>query len=98
MQQNPLPSSVTGIDSLIHAAGHHRPLTLSVAPTDFAPLLDDVRAQIGRVVLIGTVPHGDLRFHPTSWLNLASHDSFSVPPAIAALRRTSDIGITYLIS
>lgn len=43
MQQNPLPTSVTGIDSLIHAAGHHRPLAPSVAATDFVPLLDDVR-------------------------------------------------------
>jgi type IV secretory pathway VirJ component len=37
------------------------------------------------VVLIGTVPHGDLRFHPASWLNRASRDSFPVLPAIAAL-------------
>jgi hypothetical protein len=43
MQQNPLPSSVTGIDSLIHAAGHHRPLAPGLAITDLAPLLDDVR-------------------------------------------------------
>ena len=43
MQQNPLPSSVTGIDSLIHAAGHHRPLAPGLPATDLAPLLDDVR-------------------------------------------------------
>ena len=50
------------------------------------PLLPEtVRAQVRHVVLIGTVPHGDLRFHPASWLNRASHDSFAVPPAIAAL-------------
>jgi len=46
----------------------------------------DLRAQVGHVVLIGTGPNGDLRFHPASWLNLASHDSFPVRPAIAALK------------
>ncbi|UAL11090.1 virulence factor [Caulobacter segnis] len=48
----------------------------------------DLRAQVSHVVLIGTGPHGDLRFHPASWLNLASHDSFPVRPAIAALKDT----------
>lgn len=43
MQQNPLPSSVTGIDSLIHAAGHQRPAVSGMATTHLAPLLDDVR-------------------------------------------------------
>ncbi|HSX93287.1 MAG TPA: hypothetical protein VLG41_10230 [Hydrogenophaga sp.] len=44
MQQNPLPSSVTGIDSLIHAAGHPlRPLASGLPSTNLAPLLDDVR-------------------------------------------------------
>ena len=46
----------------------------------------DLRNQISHVVLIGTGPNGDLRFHPASWLNLASHDSFPVRPAIAALK------------
>lgn len=46
----------------------------------------DLRGQISHVVLIGTGPRGDLRFHPASWLNLASHDSYAVQPAIAALK------------
>ena len=46
----------------------------------------DLRAQVSHVVLIGTGPNGDLRFHPVSWLNLASRDSFPVRPAIAALK------------
>jgi len=54
-------------------------------PAIIPRLPEDLRAQIGHVVLIGTVPHGDLRFHPASWLNRASHDSFPVVPAIAAL-------------
>jgi type IV secretory pathway VirJ component len=34
------------------------------------PLLPaDLRGQIQGVVLIGTGPHGDLTFHPASWLN-----------------------------
>ncbi|MET3666730.1 AcvB/VirJ family lysyl-phosphatidylglycerol hydrolase [Caulobacter sp. 1776] len=45
----------------------------------------DLRGQIGRLVLIGTGPNGDLQFHPASWLNLATPDSFPVRPAIAAL-------------
>lgn len=49
-------------------------------------LAPDVRASVSRLVLIGTGPHGDLRFHPASWLNLASGDSFPVAPAIGALR------------
>lgn len=56
----------------------------------------ELRAQISHVVLIGTGPHGDLRFHPASWLNLASPDSFAVRPAIAALkaREMKDVKIT----
>lgn len=46
----------------------------------------ELRNQISHVVLIGTGPNGDLRFHPASWLNLASRDSFPVRPAIAALK------------
>ncbi|MDR6624606.1 AcvB/VirJ family lysyl-phosphatidylglycerol hydrolase [Caulobacter segnis] len=60
-------------------------------PVIIPRLPDDVRAQISRVVLIGTGPDGDLRFHPVSWLNLASRDSFPVAPAIAALK---DLKIT----
>jgi type IV secretory pathway VirJ component len=56
----------------------------------------ELRAQVGHVVLIGTGPNGDLRFHPASWLNLASHDSFPVRPAIAALKdvEMKDLKIT----
>ena len=54
-------------------------------PAIIPRLPEDLRAQVGHVVLIGTVPHGDLRFHPASWLNRPSHDSFPVLPAIAAL-------------
>lgn len=60
-------------------------------PAIIPKLPDDVRAQISRVVLIGTGPDGDLRFHPVSWLNLAPRDSFPVAPAIAALK---DVRIT----
>lgn len=55
-------------------------------PAIIPKLPDDVRGQISRVVLIGTGPDGDLRFHPASWLNLAPRDSFPVAPAIAALK------------
>ena len=56
----------------------------------------DLRAQVSHVVLIGTGPHGDLRFHPASWLDLASRDSFPVRPTIAALKDTDmkDVKIT----
>ncbi|MCK5908696.1 MAG: virulence factor [Caulobacter sp.] len=60
-------------------------------PAIIPKLPGDVRAQISRVVLIGTGPDGDLRFHPVSWLNLAPRDSFPVAPAIAALK---DVKIT----
>ncbi len=60
-------------------------------PAIIPKLPADVRAQIRRVVLIGTGPDGDLRFHPASWLNLAPNDSFPVAPAIAALK---DLKIT----
>lgn len=44
MHNAPLPS-VAGIDSLIHAAGHHRPLpaVAGAAATPLSSLLDDVR-------------------------------------------------------
>lgn len=56
----------------------------------------DLRAQISHVVLIGTGPNGDLRFHPASWLNLATDDSFPVRPAVVALKETAmkDVKIT----
>lgn len=57
----------------------------SALPAIIPRLPEDLRAQVSHVVLIGTVPHGDLRFHPASWLNRPSHDSFDTPPAIAAL-------------
>ena len=65
-------------------------------PAIIPRLPSDLRAQIGHVVLIGTGPHGDLRFHPASWLNLAPSDSFPVSPAIAALPRLTmgDVKIT----
>ncbi|KQY26529.1 virulence factor [Caulobacter sp. Root487D2Y] len=51
------------------------------------PLLPpDLRGQIQRIVLIGAGPHGDLAFHPASWLNRASADSFPVAPAVEALK------------
>lgn len=49
-------------------------------------LPQDLRAQIKGLVLIGTGPHGDLRFHPASWLNRATSDSFPVAPAVEALK------------
>lgn len=51
----------------------------------------DLRAHVSRLVLIGAGPNGDLQFHPVSWLNLASSDSFPVRPAIDAL---TDMKIT----
>lgn len=51
------------------------------------PLLPaDLRGQIKSVVLIGAGPNGDLAFHPASWLNRPSADSFAVAPAIEALK------------
>jgi type IV secretory pathway VirJ component len=51
------------------------------------PLLPaDLRAQIKGVVLIGTGPSGDLMFHPASWLNRPTADSFAVAPAVEALK------------
>ncbi len=51
------------------------------------PLLPaDLRDQIKSVVLIGTGPHGDLTFHPASWLNRATADSFPVAPALEAMK------------
>ena len=46
----------------------------------------DLRDQIRSVVLIGVGPHGDLTFHPASWLNRATADSFPVAPAVEALK------------
>ena len=46
----------------------------------------DLRAQIKGVVLIGTGPSGDLAFHPASWLNRPTADSFAVAPAVEALK------------
>jgi type IV secretory pathway VirJ component len=51
------------------------------------PLLPaDLRGQIQGLVLIGTGPHGDLTFHPASWLNRPTVDSFPVVPAVEALK------------
>ncbi|USQ95573.1 virulence factor [Caulobacter sp. RL271] len=50
-----------------------------------------LRAQVTHIVLIGTGSNGDLQFHPVSWLNLTSRDSFPVRPAIAAIK---DVKIT----
>ena len=46
----------------------------------------DLRAQIKGVVLIGTGPNGDLAFHPASWLNRPTADSYAVAPAVEALK------------
>jgi type IV secretory pathway VirJ component len=46
----------------------------------------DLRAQISGLVLIGTGPNGDLKFHPASWLNRPTADSFPVAPAVEALK------------
>jgi type IV secretory pathway VirJ component len=46
----------------------------------------DLRAQITGLVLIGTGPSGDLKFHPASWLNRPTADSFPVAPAVEALK------------
>jgi type IV secretory pathway VirJ component len=54
-------------------------------PAIIPQLPADLRSHIGRLVLIGTGPSGDLQFHPTSWLNIATPDSYPVRPAIAAL-------------
>ncbi|HWT52178.1 MAG TPA: AcvB/VirJ family lysyl-phosphatidylglycerol hydrolase [Caulobacter sp.] len=63
-------------------------------PAILPQLPADLRAQVGHVVLIGTGPHGGLQFHPTSWLNLATPDSFPVRPAIDALKAEQDVKIT----
>lgn len=60
-------------------------------PAILPQLPAELRAQVSRIVLIGTGPSGDLQFHPVSWLNLATRDSFPVRPAIAALK---DVKIT----
>jgi type IV secretory pathway VirJ component len=54
------------------------------------PLLPaDLRGQIRSLVLIGTGPHGDLVFHPASWLNRPTAHSFPVAPAVEALKGLS---------
>ncbi len=60
-------------------------------PAIIPQLPADVRGRISRLILIGTGPHGDLQFHPTSWFNIATPDSFPVRPAIGAL---TDLKIT----
>ncbi|WP_297516248.1 AcvB/VirJ family lysyl-phosphatidylglycerol hydrolase [uncultured Caulobacter sp.] len=60
-------------------------------PAIVPKLPDDIRAQVGHLVLIGTGPRGDLHFHPTSWLNIPARDSFPARPAITAL---TDLKIT----
>ena len=45
----------------------------------------DARSRVSRVILIGTGSHGALRFHPTSWLNIPTPDTFRVRPALEAL-------------
>lgn len=54
-------------------------------PAIIPQLPADLRSHIGRLVLIGVGQSGDLQFHPASWLNLASADSYPVRPAITAL-------------
>jgi len=54
-------------------------------PAIIPQLPADLRSHIGRLVLIGTGANGDLQFHPTSWFNIATPDSYPVRPAIAAL-------------
>lgn len=65
-------------------------------PAILPQLPAEPRAQVSHVVLIGTGPTGDLRFHPVSWLNLAAPDAFPVRPAIAALKdvEMKDVRIT----
>jgi type IV secretory pathway VirJ component len=46
----------------------------------------DLRAQVRAVVLVGTGPTGDLRFHPASWFNRAAPGAYPVAPAIAAMK------------
>ena len=54
-------------------------------PAIIPQLPADLRSHIGRLVLIGTGANGDLQFHPTSWFNIATPDSYPVRPAIAGL-------------
>jgi len=55
-------------------------------PAIIPNLPSDLRAQIKGLVLIGTGPNGDLKFHPASWLNRPTADSFPVAPAVEALK------------
>lgn len=51
------------------------------------PLLPgDLRARVKGLVLVGTGPTGDLRFHPTSWLGLTEPDAYPIAPAVEALK------------
>jgi type IV secretory pathway VirJ component len=54
-------------------------------PAIIPQLPADLRGHISHLVLIGTSSHGDLQFHPTSWFNIATPDSFPVRPALGAL-------------
>ena len=45
----------------------------------------DLRSQVKGLVLIGTGPDGDLRFHVGSWLGRAEPDGYRVAPALARL-------------
>jgi type IV secretory pathway VirJ component len=65
-------------------------------PAIIPQLPADVRGHISRLVLIGTGAQGDLQFHPTSWFNIATPDSFPVRPALGALAdlRMADLKIT----
>jgi len=54
-------------------------------PAIIPQLPADLRSHIGRLVLIGTGANGDLQFHPASWFNVATPDSYPVRRAIAAL-------------
>jgi type IV secretory pathway VirJ component len=51
------------------------------------PLLPgELRARVKGLVLVGTGPTGDLRFHPTSWLGVAAPDGYPIAPAVEALK------------
>lgn len=58
----------------------------SALPAIVPDLPADLRAQIRGLVLIGTGPAGDLKFHPANWLNRPAADSFAVAPALEALK------------
>jgi len=64
-------------------------------PAIIPQLPADLRSHIGRLVLIGAGPNGDLQFHPASWLNMATADSYPVRPAITALKGGMKITCVY---